>query len=65
MAEAKDVHKCNKKLVDEGNEEEEQESFWKEKDQRIFQLPEWNVWWIEEQWDKAKVEGVTSNPTGF
>lgn len=65
MAEAKDVHKCNKKLVDEGNEEEEQESFWKEKDRRIFQLPEWNVWWIEEQWDKAKVEGVTSNPTGF
>lgn len=46
MVEEKDKHECNKKLIDEGNEEEEQESkiFLKKGIiRRISQLSEWNV----------------------
>lgn len=44
--EEKDKQECNKKLIDEGNEEEEQESkiFLKKGIiRRISQLSEWNV----------------------
>lgn len=50
MAEGKDKHECNKKLIDEGNKKKEQESkiFLKKRIiRRISQLSEWNVWWIE------------------
>lgn len=46
MAEGKDKHECNKKLIDEGNKKKEQESkiFLKKRIiRRISQLSEWNV----------------------
>lgn len=46
MVKEKDKHECNKKLIDEKNEEEEQESkiFLKKGIiRRISQLSEWNV----------------------
>lgn len=51
ITEQEGKHKRNRGLTDEGNDEqvESRKSFWKEVTQRISQLPEWNVWWTEEQ----------------
>lgn len=68
MLKGKNKHECNKKLIVEGNEKKEQES-------KIFlkkglfggflNYQSGMCDELREQWDKAKVEGVTSNPTGF
>lgn len=68
MVEEKDKHECNKKLIDEGNEEEEQESkiFLKKGIiRRISQLSEWNVWWIEGTVRLGESRGSDKQPNGI
>lgn len=67
MVEEKDKHECNKKLIDEMKKKSKnQKSFWKKGlfggflNYQSGMCDE-----LREQWDWAKVEGVTSNPTGF